>query len=120
LIAVLLVIASAGVSTMASAFPAVGHRYRVDFVAFRVELEFTSDTSLTYYNLDGDKIVGQQTVTIKVEPITDQIFLVTWQESDNTTVVHIEDYAKSTIVTNITSPPNLQFDRFRGTFTQLS
>jgi molybdenum cofactor biosynthesis MoaF-like protein len=104
---------------MASAFPAVGHRFRVDFVAFKVELEFTSDTSLTYYNLDGDKIVGSETVTIKVEPITDQIFLVTWQESDNTTVVHVEKYDRNTIVTNITSPPDLKFDQYHGTFAQL-
>jgi hypothetical protein len=106
---------------MTCAFPAVGHKYFVDFVAFRVELEFTSDTSLTYYNVDASgKITGSETVTIKVEPITDQIFLVTWQESDNTTVVHIEDYEKCTIVTNITSPPNLQFDQYHGTFKQLS
>jgi len=76
---------------MTSGFPAVGHSYFVDFVAFQVELNFASETSLTYYNLDknGNKI-GSETVTIKVEPITDGIFLVTWQESDKTTVVHIE------------------------------
>jgi hypothetical protein len=106
---------------MTNAFPAVGHRYFVDFVAFRVELQFTSDTSLTYYNVDANgKIVGSQTVTIKVEPITDQIFLVTWQESDKTTVVHIEDYGRHTIVTNITNPPDLAFDQYHGTFKQLS
>ena len=38
---------------------------------------------MTYYNLDknGNK-VGSETVTIKVKPITDGIFLVTWQEFD--------------------------------------
>ena len=106
---------------MSRAFPAVGHKYLVDFVAFRVELEFTSDTSLTYYNVDADgKIVGSETVTIKVEPITEHIFLVTWQETDKTTVVHIEDYSKHTIVTNITSPPDLTFDQFHGTFKKVS
>jgi hypothetical protein len=105
---------------MASGFPGVGHRYFVDFVAFQVELDFTSETSLTYYNLDknGNK-VGSETVTIKVEPITGGIFLVTWQESDKTTVVHIEDYNRQTIVTNITEP-DLTFDQFHGTFRQLS
>jgi hypothetical protein len=105
---------------MASGFPGVGHRYFVDFVAFQVELDFTSETSLTYYNLDknGNK-VGSETVTIKVEPITGGIFLVTWQESDKTTVVHIEDYDRQTIVTNITEP-DLTFDQFHGTFRRLS
>jgi hypothetical protein len=105
---------------MASRFPGVGHRYFVDFVAFQVELDFTSETSLTYYNLDKDgNKVGSETVTIKVEPITDGSFLVTWQESDKTTVVHIEDYNRHTIVTNITNP-DLTFDQFHGKFRKLS
>jgi hypothetical protein len=105
---------------MYSKFPAVGHRYFVDFQAFQVELDFTSETVLTYYNLDkyGNR-VGSETVTIKVEPITEGIFLVTWQESDKTTVVHVEDYNRHTIVTNITEP-DLSFDQFHGTFRQLS
>jgi molybdenum cofactor biosynthesis MoaF-like protein len=105
---------------MPGGFPGVGHRYFVDFVAFQVELDFASETSLTYYNLDknGNK-VGSETVNIKVEPITDGIFLVTWQESDKTTVVHIEDYNRQTIVTNITEP-DLTFDQFHGTFRQVS
>jgi hypothetical protein len=105
---------------MYSKFPAVGHRYFVDFQAFQVELDFTSETVLTYYNLDKDgNRVGSETVTIKVEPITEGIFLVTWQESDKTTVVHVEDYNRHTIVTNITEP-DLSFDQFHGTFRQLS
>jgi hypothetical protein len=101
-------------------FPAIGHKYLVDFVAFRVQLSFTSETSLTYYNVAADgSIVGSETVTVKIEPIADMIFLVTWQESDKTTVVHIEDYGKKTIVTNITSP-DLTFDQFHGTFVELS
>jgi hypothetical protein len=105
---------------MASRFPGVGHRYFVDFVAFQVELDFTSETPLTYYNLDKDgNKVGSETVTIKVEPITDGSFLVTWQESDKTTVVHIEDYNRHTIVTNITNP-DLTFDQFHGKFRKLS
>ena len=46
---------------MSEKFPAVGHRYLVDFVKFRVELDFTSETSMTYYNLNaaGDD-VGQE------------------------------------------------------------
>lgn len=101
-------------------FPGVGHRYFVDFIAFQVELDFTSETALTYYNLDKDgNKVGSETVTIKVEPITEGIFLVTWQESDKTTVVHVEDYIRHTIVTNITES-DLTFDQFHGTFRQLA
>lgn len=105
---------------MYSEFPAVGHRYVVDFQTFRVELDFASDTSMTYYNLDKDgKKVGSETVSIKVEPIAEGIFLVTWQESDKSTVVHIEDYNRQTIVTNITGS-DLSFSQFHGTFRELS
>jgi hypothetical protein len=70
---------------MTAIFPAVGHRYLVDFVAFRVKLQFTSDTWLTYYNIGANGAVeGSETVAIRVEPITHSIFLVTWQESDKT------------------------------------
>ena len=106
---------------MTCVFPAVGQRTRADFIAFPVELEFASHTSLTYYNVNSNgKIVGSETVTTRVEPITDQIFLVTWQESDKTAVVHVEDYQKRTIVTNITNPPDLTFGRHHGAFKQLS
>lgn len=102
---------------MSETFPGVGHRYLVDFVAFRVELDFTSETSLTYYNLNasGDR-VGQETVTISVEPVRDGLFLVTWTESDRTTVVHLEDYRQNRIITNITDPKD-GLMKFEGTMT---
>jgi hypothetical protein len=90
---------------MSEAFPATGHRYLVDFQAFRVELYFRSESSLTYTSVKPDgSHGGSETVSITVEPIRDQLFLVTWQESDKTTVVHLEDYKESTIITNITEP----------------
>jgi len=105
---------------MPEAFPAVGHRYLVDFKAFRVQLYFASVTSLTYTNLDkDDKPVGSETVTIKVEPIRDHLFLVTWQESDKTTVVHLEDYKENTIITNITDP-DLTFSEYHGQMKLIS
>ena len=105
---------------MAEPFPAKGHRYLVDFKAFRVELYFPSDVSLTYTNLDHNgNPIGSETVPIKVEPIRDHLFLVTWQESDKTTVVHLEDYQENTIITNITDP-DLTFSEYHGTMKQIS
>lgn len=118
---------------MSDAFPAVGHKYLVDFTApgarFRVQLYFESDTSLTYTAVDRDGNLvpdSSETVTIAVEPIRDQLFLVTWQEGEGTTVVHLEDYKLNTIITNITSPPQNpkdpkakpSFSIFHGTMTQ--
>ena len=106
---------------MPADFPGVGHRYMVDFQAFKVMLSFASNTSLTYTVLNADGSAGQtETVVINTEAIAPQVYLVTWVESDNTTVVHIEDYGRNTIITNITTPaPNFRFDQFHGTFQEL-
>jgi hypothetical protein len=44
---------------MPDAFPAVGHKYLVDFSSasgarFRVQLDFASETSLTYTGIDAN------------------------------------------------------------------
>jgi hypothetical protein len=105
---------------MECAFPAVGHRYLVDFHAFRVELFFASESSLTYTGIKPDgSHGGSETVSISVEPLRDQLFLVTWREADKTTVVHVEDYKNNTIITNITNPDQ-SFSKFHGTMTLIS
>jgi hypothetical protein len=105
---------------MQQPFPAVGHRYLVDFQVFRVQLYFESDTQMTYTGVKADgSLGGAETVTIKVEPLRENLFLVTWQESDKTTVVHIEDYKNHTIITNITNPDNT-FSQYQGKVAQIS
>ena len=106
---------------MGCEFPAVGHRYLVDFRAFRVELFFQSESSLTYTGIKPDGGRGDsETVTIRVTPINDGLFLVTWQEKDNEAVVHLEDYKINTITTNITNPNDRSIQIFHGTMTLLS
>lgn len=105
---------------MSEKFPAVGHRYLVDFKAFRVELDFKSETSMTYYNLDANgQHVGQETVTIAVESIRDGLFLVTWTEADRTVVVHLEDYRFNRIITNVVDPTR-GLVRFEGDMTEIT
>lgn len=104
---------------MPDLFPAVGHRYLVDFVTWKTELAFHSETSMTYTGIKSDgSHGGSETVTIAIDPIRDMLFLVTWQESDKTTVVHLEDYRENQIVTHVTSPDGT-FDIFHGTMTQI-
>lgn len=118
---------------MPDAFPAAGHKYLVDFSSasgarFRVQLDFASEKSLTYTGIDanGNPIPdSSETVNITVESIRDQLFLVTWQESDGTTVVHLEDYKMNSIITNITQPGRgagaaPEFSKFHGTMRQIS
>jgi hypothetical protein len=77
------------------AFPAVGHKYVVDFTAdsgaggFRVQLDFHSLTSLTYTRVrpHGSLSAQSETVQITVEPLRDMLFLVSWKERGGTTVM---------------------------------
>lgn len=102
-----------------AAFPGAGNKYRVDFDSFTVVLSFASDTSLTYTVKNPDGSDGQtETVTIRAEEIGPDLFLVTWQEADKTTVVHVEDYARKTIITSFTNP-DLSFEQHHGTFVAL-
>jgi hypothetical protein len=105
---------------MSEIFPGTGHRYMVDFQAFRVELYFHSESSLTYTGVKADgSHGGSETVSITVEAIRDDLFLVTWQESDKTTVVHLEDYKQNTIITNITDLDG-KFSKFHGQMKLIS
>lgn len=100
------------------AFPGVGKTYLVDFVRWRTRLQFHSETSLTYTGVRQDGSLGpSETVTIAIDPVRDGLFLVTWQESDKTTVVHLEDYSEMRIITHITSPDG-SFDIFHGAMTE--
>jgi len=102
-----------------SSFPGVGHRYLATFPTFRAELHFESTSALTWYllNPDGSKARSER-VEIAVQPLAYLIFLVTWQEANNTTVVQIEDFAQKVIFANVTRV-NGTFLRSKGTFVEL-
>jgi hypothetical protein len=61
-------------------------------------------------------------VDVTVEPIRDQLYLVTWKEQLGTTVVHLEDYKYNTIITdpNTADPTKPTFSKHHGTMTQTS
>lgn len=100
-------------------FPGVGRRYLATFPAFRFELHFASPSSLTWTQIDDDGSLGRfETVAIRIEPIADSIYVVSWQEANKTTVVHVEDFARDAVVTNITRADGT-FLQARGSFAEL-
>ena len=75
---------------------------------------------MTYTGVASDGTLGgSETVAIAVQPVRDGLFLVTWQESDKTTVVHLEDYKDMKITACITGP-NLRFQIFHGIVTPIN
>jgi hypothetical protein len=115
---------------MAVGFPGVGHKYLVDFKAddgsggFKTQLDFHSETSMTYtgFKANGDLDPGNvETVTIKVDPIRDMLFLVTWTEKEGAVIVHLEDYKENRIITNYVDPgPPPKLMIFRGPMKEIS
>ena len=100
-------------------FPAAGRRYLAIFPTFRSELNFHSNTSLTWTFLGADGSRGRsETVAVRIQPIGPSIFIVTWQEANKTTVVQVEDFTKKLIFTNVTRPDGT-FLQSRGTFEEV-
>jgi len=96
--------------------PVVGHKFHADFSVFAVELFFESESKLTYTSL---KSGVKETVAIKMTEIRTNVYMVTWQEQDKTTVTHVEDFQNGIVYTNITQPTN-EFINLKGTLTQKS
>ncbi len=99
-------------------FPAVGHVYEAHFGSWVHHLHFESATVMTLTNAAGPFEGTSETVEIAVTPIRPGVFLTSWQEEDKTTVVHVEDYKKSIVYTNITQRSGA-FIRRRGTLKKL-
>lgn len=112
--------AGALAQTIPVAFSGAGRKFMVTFPNFRAELQFHSHESLTWtlFNADGSR-GRSETVAIRVQPIVEAIFMVTWQEANKTTVVQVEDFAQKVIYTNITRPDGT-FLQSRGTFVEAS
>jgi hypothetical protein len=112
----------------ASAFPAVGHTYRVAFVSldlkqkFTTEIVFASEARMTYTGIKPDGSRGaSETVSTDVTSIAPSVFMVTWVEGDKTTVVHVEDFGNMVFYSNITDGGDgHEFLKFKGTVTQVN
>lgn len=99
-------------------FPAVGHVYEADFGSWVHHLRFESETVMTITNVDGPFKGDFETVQVVVTPIRQGIFMVSWQEADQTTVIHVEDYENGIVHTNVTKPRG-PFIRSSGTLKKV-
>lgn len=103
----------------ADCFNAVGHTYEADLGGdMLVQFEYNSVTSMKVYGLKGKYKGFTETVEISVMPIRPGVFMVGWQEDNQTTVTHIEDFEKGIVYTNITLPGNKSL-RVQGSFRRV-
>lgn len=92
--------------------PIIGHKFIADFGDDKYLLDFLSETQLKIELLQG--IGRNQTIDIKRSLIRPGVYMVTWQEVDNSTVTHLEDFVQGIVYTNITMP-DLTYYNYKGT-----
>jgi hypothetical protein len=85
-------------------FPAVGHVYEANFGSWVFHLHFKSETVMTLTNAEGLFKGISETVQISVTLIRPDVFMITWQEADRTTVVHVQDFENGIVHTYVTEP----------------
>jgi hypothetical protein len=85
-------------------FPAIGHVYEANFDSWVFHLHFHSETEMTLTNVQGSFKGVSETVQITITPIRRSIFLISWQEVDKTTVVHLYDFKNGIVHTRVTEP----------------
>lgn len=97
-----------------------GHTWKADFGQFAFQLEFHSDTSMSFrpFHADGS-LGGAMTVEITRTELRPDLWLVSWDEPTlQNTVVHIQDFEKGLVWTHISSLRQQDFLRFKGHLTR--
>ena len=82
----------------------IGNKFQADFGSTVLELFFETETTLTYKVIKGENPGREETVEITMIEIRPNVYMVTWQENDQTTVTHIEDFEEQKVFSSITLP----------------
>ncbi|MBK4216814.1 nuclear transport factor 2 family protein [Paracoccus caeni] len=94
-------------------FP-VGQEMDVSYPNFQVSLKLLSVQQLQFEIKDGP-FARVETVEIRVIPLGNSVFAVSWQEKDGATVVNVQDYDRGIVHSHATLAHG-QFLRMTGTF----
>lgn len=75
-------------------YPMIGKRYFVEFPTMSFHLHFVSDKVLEFIVEHSPDLPkgSAHTVDVTIEPLRDELYLVSWQEQSGNTVVHLEDF----------------------------
>lgn len=101
-------------------FPAVSHTYEAKFGAMAFRLEFNADGKTMRFAEAAAKDFKAvaETVSYTAVPIRAGVYMVYWTEKSGATVVHVEDFERKIVHTNITNPDRT-FYNLSGTWTRV-
>jgi glyoxylase-like metal-dependent hydrolase (beta-lactamase superfamily II) len=104
-----------------AAFPAICRKAEVNFGGeYDFELNFHDERSMTFTGLVARSEGRPMTDTVQYTAVevAPKVYMVYWTESDNTHVVHVEDFGQGVAYTNISAPDG-SFTNLRGTLKLL-
>lgn len=82
-----------------------GNRFLADLGAFKAELFFGLDDSLTFKIVEGGgpgEPGHTEKVQVNIAEIRPQVYMVAWKEATGATVTHIEDHENGILYSNAT------------------
>ena len=60
-------------------------------------------TSIHARHVEGPLAGQEELLAVTIVPMRDALFVVSWQEADSSTVVHVEDFESRTFVSCVTT-----------------
>jgi glyoxylase-like metal-dependent hydrolase (beta-lactamase superfamily II) len=86
-------------------YPAIGKKVKVSFGEMVFELDFKDDKTMSFLGLAGPFKGATDTVQYTAVAIRPKVFMVYWHEpKGGANVVHVQDFDKGVIHTNIAQP----------------
>lgn len=104
-----------------TAFPAIGCVYKADYGEFVFRVAFAADGRTMRWApfAAEDFEAAATTETYQSRYIRPGVHMVAWQESDGTTVTHVEDFDNNVVFASITTPDHT-FLNLKGAWTRLT
>ena len=97
----------------------IGNKFRVDFGEHVYQLHFETATQMTYAPILENGLGEVETVQTTMVEIRPDVYMVYWKEKNNATVVHLEDYEKGIVYSNITVNQDV-FLNLKGTIAPIN
>jgi len=101
-------------------FPYSGRTFLVDYGELAATNAYSADgKALTYEITSGPFAGATATVEFEWTQVGDGIYVISWQEADGATVVHVDDFSLGSSLSFFTTS-TAQFYRLSGTLIQLN
>ena len=97
----------------------IGETWLFDIGIAQIQHDFLAPDEMEYRIVSGARAGEIGRVTTQIVAVQSEIYLVSWQEADRTTVVHLEDFSRGTFLSCRTMPDN-EFIRIQGHMRRVS